>query len=85
MHGLIRRSLDFIILDMRRWVYSVTQSSQGDQDSKVVLDRTIVIADDDAHRQEVQAFLDELKPWLHSTDCPSSRAQKKSRNGIPIS
>ena len=40
-----------------------------------LLDRTMDIVDDAAHQREVQAFLDELKPWLHLGDCPAPRPE----------
>ena len=33
-----------------------------------LIERTIGIVDDAAHQQAVQAFLDDLRPWLHDAD-----------------
>lgn len=38
-----------------------------------LLERTINIVDDAAYQREVQTFLDELKPWVHPSDCPDPR------------
>jgi hypothetical protein len=40
-----------------------------------LLDRTMDIVDGAAHQRAVQAFLDELKPWLQPGDCPIPRRQ----------
>ena len=40
-----------------------------------LLERTMDIADDDVHRQAVQAFCEELKPWVQPGDCPDPRPE----------
>ncbi len=35
-----------------------------------ILDRTLHITDDVAHQQAVQAFVDELQPWMPSASSP---------------
>lgn len=39
-----------------------------------LLERTIDSGDGAEHQRAVQAFLDELRPWLHRVDCPAPRA-----------
>jgi hypothetical protein len=40
-----------------------------------LLKRTMGIVDDDAYRREVQAFCNELKPWVQPGDCPHPRPE----------
>jgi hypothetical protein len=40
-----------------------------------LLGRTMGIVDDDAYRREVQAFCNELKPWVQPGDCPNPRPE----------
>jgi hypothetical protein len=49
-----------------------------------LLDRTMDIVDDAAHQQEVQAFLDELKPWLHPSDCPAPHPESTVFSSIEM-
>ncbi len=35
-----------------------------------ILDRTLTITDDAAHQKAVQAFVDELRPWMPSASVP---------------
>ena len=38
-----------------------------------LLKHTMDIADEAAYQRELQAFLDELNPWVHPGDCPDPR------------
>ena len=40
-----------------------------------LMDRTMDIADDAAHRRAVQAFCDELRPWVRPGDCLNPRPE----------
>ena len=40
-----------------------------------LMGRTMDITDEVAYQREVQAFLDELKPWVYPGDCPDPRPE----------